>query len=207
MPGRTVTSSQAADGGSADGDSIPAAAFTSRAARTGYAVKPLSKAQRDAALAVARKDPKLKEALGRRSKVLFVEPNLTGRGSEHPGQAVVGVHDYKANRSVVAVVDAEAKKVVGMEEVSGQLQLGEEERKQANALAAKDKRVREFLDGRALDPLTRLYFPPTGDASHRYAIVFARPQTSERRYVVVDLSVGKVIDVLEELATRGAHGA
>lgn len=170
-------------------------------------MKPLSKAQRDAALAALRAHPKLKPVLDGDAKVLFVEPNLTGRGKEHPGQAIVGVHDYKRHRSIVAVVDPDANRVVGVEELPAQLQLSEEERREANGLAANDKRVREFLDGRELNPLTRLYFPPNGKRSHRYAIVFARPDASERRYVVVDLTAAKVIDVLEELATRGPHGA
>ena len=51
-------------------------------------------------------------------------------------------------------------------------------------------------------------FPPAGgDPSHRYAIVFARPDNSERRYAVVDLTARKVVDVLDHLATRGAHDA
>jgi hypothetical protein len=198
---------QAADGGSTDGDAtIPAAALTSSTARILGGMKPLSKARRETAVAVVRRHPELKEALRGRSKVLFVEPNLTGRGDEHPEQAVVGLHDYNANRSVVAVVDTEAREVVGVERVPGQLQLSDEERREANALASKDARVRDFLGARALDPLTRLYFPPGGHRSHRYAIVFARPDTSQRRYVVVDLTERKVVDVLENLATRGPHG-
>ena len=169
-------------------------------------MRPLTKAQREAALTVARKNAEVKAALRGRSKVLFVEPNLSGRGKEHPGQAVVGVHDYANNRSVVAVVDPEAKQVVGVEAVAGQLQLSDEERREANTLAGKDKRVRDFLAGRSLDPLTRLYFPPGSDPSHRYAIVFARPDTSERRYVVVDLTERKVVDVLEEPPHAGPHG-
>jgi hypothetical protein len=171
-------------------------------------VKPLTRGQREQVLAVAREHAKLKALFGGRNKVVFVEPNLTGRGKgEHPGQAVVGFHDYRRGRSVVALVDPQAGKVVGIEESPAHLQLSAEERKEANELAGKDTRVRDFLAGRALDPLTRLYFPPGGDESHRHAIVFVRPNRSERRYAVVDLTARKVIDVLEELATRGAHGA
>jgi hypothetical protein len=176
------------------------------AAGTICGMNPLTKAKRDAAVAVARTHPELKGLLRGRSEVVFVEPNLTGRGDEHPGQAVVGLHDYKGNRSVVAVVDTEAKKVVGVEPLRGQLQLSEAERREANGLAAKDARVRDFLAGGDLDPLTRLYFPPGANESHRYAIVFARPDTSRRRYVIVDLTERKVLDVLEQLATRGPHG-
>src|SRR5689334_6048200 len=123
-------------------------------------MKPLRKAQREAALATARTHDKVKAALEADAKVLFVEPNLTGRGKEHPGQAVVGLHDYKRNRSLLAVVDPAADSVVGVEELRAQLQLSDEERREANALAGRDRRVREFLDGREIDPLTRLYFPP-----------------------------------------------
>ena len=170
-------------------------------------MKPLTKAQREATVAIARKHPDLKVVLGGRSKVVFVEPNLSGRDDEHSGQTAVGIHDYKRGRSIVAVVDPQTEKVIGIEELPVQLQLADEEREEANALAAKNKRVSAFLKGRALDPLTRLYFPPNGDPSHRYAIVFARPDTSARLYAVVDLSAGKVTEILEELATRGPHGA
>jgi hypothetical protein len=169
-------------------------------------MKPFTKTERDAALAIARKHPELKSLFGARAKVLFVQPNMTGRGDEHAGQAVIGFHDYRHGRSVVAVVDPKEKRVVGLEELPVPLQLSDEERDEANTLAAKDKRVAGFLEGRKLNPLTRLYFPPAGaDPSHRYAIVFARPDNSERRYAIVDLTARKVTDVLDELATRGAH--
>jgi hypothetical protein len=207
MGGSAVSSVQAADGGSAEGDTtIPAAALTSCLATIVGGMKPIPKARREAAITAVRRHPKLKDSLRGRSKVLFVEPNLTGRGDEHPAQAVVGLQDYRTNRSIVAVVDTEAKQVVGVEELRGQLQLSDEERREANALAVKDKRVHDFLAGRDLNALTRLYFPPAGDESHRYAIVFARPDTSQRRYAVIDLTERKVVDVLENLATRGAHG-
>jgi hypothetical protein len=167
-------------------------------------MKPLTKAQREAVLAIARNDPKLKGRLGTRGTVLFIHPNLTGRGKEHPGQAVVGIHDYRDGRSVVAVVDPEEKRVVGIEELPVPLQLSDEERDEASALAAKDKRIVEFLAKRKLNPLTRLYFLPSGgEPGHRYAIVFARPDNSERRYAIVDLTARKVTDVLDHLATRG----
>jgi hypothetical protein len=170
-------------------------------------MKPFTKAQREAVLAIARKHPKLKGLFGPRAKVLFVHPNLTGRGKEHAGQAVIGFHDYRDGRSVVAVVDPEDERVVGVEELPVPLQLSDEERDEANALAAKDKRVKDFLERRKLNPLTRLYFPPGGgEPAHRYAIVFARPDNSERRYAIVDLTARKVTDVLDELATRGPHG-
>ncbi len=169
-------------------------------------MKPFTKAQREAALAIARKNPKLKSLFGPRAKVLFVHPNLTGRGKEHAGQAVIGIHGYRDGRSVVAVVDSKKQRVIGVEELPVPLQLSDEERDEANALAAKDKRVTDFLDKRQLNPLTRLYFPPSGgEPAHRYAIVFARPTNNERRYAIVDLTAGKVTEVLDHLATRGPH--
>jgi hypothetical protein len=169
-------------------------------------MKPLTKAQRKAAVAIVRQDPELGSALQGRGTVLFVEPNLSGRGDENPGQAVVGIHDHEHGRSIVAVVDQESEAVVGIEELPAQLQLGEEERSEANALALADERVREFLGERNPDPLTRLYFPPAGDRSHRYAIVFIRPDTSARLYAVVDLTTDKVTDVLDHLASGSPHG-
>jgi hypothetical protein len=196
---------QAADGGSADHDAITAAARISFAAASGPGMKPLTKSQREAAVATVRKDPALKSALEGRGTVVFVEPNLSGRGDENPGQAVVGIHD-EHGRSIVAVVDPESESIVGIEELPAQLQLGPDERSEANALAVSDERVREFVGDRDADPLTRLYFPPAGDRSHRYAIVFIRPDTSARLYVVVDLTTGAVTDVLDHLASGSPHG-
>lgn len=169
-------------------------------------MKPLTKAQRKAAVAIVGQDPGLKSALKGRGTVVFVEPNLSGRDDEHPGQAVVGIHDHEQGKSIVAVVDPESESVVGIEELPAQLQLGPDERSDANALALADERVREFVGDRAADPLTRLYFPPAGDRSHRYAIVFVRPDTSTRLYAVVDLTTGEVADVLDHLASGSPHG-
>ena len=169
-------------------------------------MKPLSKAQRKAALAIVGQDPGLKSALKGRGTVVFVEPNLSGRDDEHPGQAVVGIHDHEQGKSIVAVVDPDSDSIVGVEELPAQLQLGPDERDDANALALADERVREFVGERDADPLTRLYFPPAGDRSHRYAIVFVRPDTSTRLYAVVDLTTGEVADVLDHLASGSPHG-
>jgi hypothetical protein len=197
---------QAADGGSADHDAITAAAWISFAAASGPGMKPLTKSQREAAVAIVRKDPSLKSTLQGRATVLFVEPNLTGRGDEHSGQAVVGIHDHEQGRSIVAVVDPESESIVGVEDLPAQLQLGTDERSDANALALADERVREFVGDRDPDPLTRLYFPPAGDRSHRYAIVFVRPDASARLYAVVDLTTGEVTEVLDHLASGSPHG-
>jgi len=169
-------------------------------------MKPLTKAQREAAVSIVRKDPGVKSALKGRGKVVFVEPNLSGRGDEHPGQAVVGIHDPDEGKSIVAVVDPESESIVGVEDLPAQLQLGPDERGEANALALADARVREFIGKNDADPLTRLYFPPAGDRSHRYAIVFIRPDTSSRLYAVVDLTAGEVTEVLDHLASGSPHG-
>ncbi len=163
-------------------------------------VKPSSRTKREEILNIARKHPKLKTLLKGRNRAVFVEPNITDRGQpDGANQAVVGLYDYAHNRSVVALLDPKRKKVLSVEETSAHFQLDEEEQKEAEALAAKDARVRAFLGRRKMNPLTRLYFPPGagGDRPpHRYAIVFLRPNSSERRYAVVDLSERKVLDVL-----------
>lgn len=165
-------------------------------------VKPLSKARRDAALEVAKGDRRLKPLLSGRNRAVLVEPNLHDPVRADPELVVVGLYDYAKNRSHVALVDPKAKKVVDVEETDAQFQLSHEERREAERLAAGDRRVRDFLDQRRPNPLTRLYFPP-GSAreqpAHRYAIVFLRPTTSERRYAVVDLSERRVVDVLDSL--------
>jgi hypothetical protein len=161
--------------------------------------KPLSKAARTATIDVARTDKSIKALLADGGRVVAVNPNL--HDQKHPDQTdtvVVGISDYRKNRSLVALVDPAAKKVVGVEQVEAQFQLSDEEIQEAEALAKKDRRVRDFLDKRAMNPLTRLYFPPQGP-QHRYAIVFVRPTNSERRYAIVDLSTSKVVDVLDQL--------
>ena len=88
-------------------------------------MKPLTKAQREAAVAIVGQDPGLKSVLKGRGTVVFVEPNLSGRDDEHPGQAVVGIHDHKQGKSIVAAVDPESESIVGVEELPAQLQLGD----------------------------------------------------------------------------------
>ena len=117
------------------------------------------------------------------------------------------MYDYEHNRSVVAVVDLKTQAVVSMDLTDIQYQLDDEEREEANELAAADSRVKEFLNDRPMNPLTRLYFPPEGraaDPTHRHAIVFLRPNNRERRYAVVDLSQRAVIQVfgLEQVASE-----
>lgn len=91
--------------------------------------------------------------------------------------------------------------VVSSDESSEQFQLSDEERNEAEALASEDARVREFLSGREMRPLTRLYLKHDL-LSHRQAIVFLRPSSSERAYAIVDLSARLV----GEVRTRGELG-
>jgi hypothetical protein len=165
-------------------------------------VKPLSMAQRDAAVRIAKGDRRLKPLLRGRYRAVLIEPNL--HDPKRPGakDIVVGLVDYREGRSIVALVDVVAKKVVGIEETDAQFQLSDEEQRVAEDLAARDSRVRTFAGRRRTNPLTRLYFPANTarrESSHRFAIVFLRPTTSERRYAVVDLSDRKVIRVLDSL--------
>ena len=163
-------------------------------------IRPLSRTRKTQILRLARKHPELQSLLQERSQILFVEPNIADRGQpEGAEQAVVGLYDYARNRSLVALVDPKRSEVVAVAETPAQFQLSEEERAEAERLADTDDRVRGFLSGRAMNPLTRLYFPPQPsghDPGHRYAIVFLRPNNQERRYAVVDLSEGTVVDVL-----------
>jgi hypothetical protein len=162
--------------------------------------RPLSRTRKTQILRLARRHPELQSLLKERGRTLFVEPNITDRGQpEGADQAVVGFYDYARNRSLVALVDPNRGEVVAVEETPAQFQLSEEERAEAEQLAETDDRVREFLGRRAMNPLTRLYFPPQAgehDPAHRYAIVFLRPNNQARRYAVVDLSERNVVDVL-----------
>ncbi len=157
--------------------------------------------KQDKILTAARTHPKLQSLLKGRNKPVAVQPNIADRRqAEGAEQTVVGFYDHERGRSVVALVDSKRNKVLSVEETTAQFQLSQEERKAAETLASKDSRVRAFLRRRKMNPLTRLYFPPQEASEnallHRYAIVFLRPNNSERRYVVVDLSEKKVIDVL-----------
>ena len=94
--------------------------------------------------------------------------------------------------------------VVGVHETPAQFQLSGPERRKAERLAGADERVRSFLRRRRMNALTRLYFPPGAVSGHRYAIVFVRPTTVHRRYAVVDLTDGLVVDVLDQAGLSGA---
>jgi hypothetical protein len=144
--------------------------------------------------------PEIQSLVKSRHRVILVQPNTADRGQpDGPNQAVVGLYDYERDRSVIAVVDVRENKVVAVADAVTQFQLSEEERQEAEALAAEDPGVNAFLNGRGMNPLTRLYFPPGAalqQPAHRYAIVFLRPDSSERHYAVVDLSARRVVEVL-----------
>jgi len=163
-------------------------------------IKPYSPTKREEVLRVARRHTELASLLEDRGRALFVEPNIADRGQpEEADQAVVGFYDYGRNRSLLALVDSSRGEVISVQEAPAQFQLSQEEREEAEQLAGEDDRVREFLGGRTMNPLTRLYFPPEAgrhDPVHRYAIVFVRPDNHGRRYAIVDLSERGVADVL-----------
>jgi hypothetical protein len=154
------------------------------------------------AIRLARGNATLGRVLEGGGDVVLVEPE---RGRGKGDRVIVGVHDRQGARSLVALVDRDG--VVGVHETPARFQLSEQERTLAEKLAAADGRAKSFLRRRRMNPLTRLYFPPGDTSGHRHAIVFLRPTSSERRYVVVDLTDARVVDVLNEAdLTRGAGG-
>jgi hypothetical protein len=162
-------------------------------------LEPFTTDERDAAVMAAGAHPDVKPILEGRHSVVLVAPNIKDRRApEDADQAVVGLYDYDADRSLVAVVDLESQEVIATEEIPVQFQLSVDERRDAEELAGQDDRVASFLGARDMNPLTRLFFPRAGAAeqrAHRHAIVFLRPDDTERRYAAVDLSDRKVVDV------------
>lgn len=151
------------------------------------------------AVGLVRGDKTVGPVLDAGGEVVFVEPE---RGRGRGDRVIVGVHDHEGGRSLVALV--EPRGVVGVHETPARFQLSAQERTAAEKLAAADDRAKSFLRRRGMNPLTRLYFPPGDTSGHRHAIVFLRPNSSERRYVVVDLTDQRVVDVLDEAdLTRG----
>ena len=152
---------------------------------------------------IAQAHPTLAHSLRGHSQVLFSERRgaRTRREDGDPNRVLLGVYDYERDRSVVAVVDTARKTVLAVDESDAQFQLSDEERREAEEIAAADAGVRNYLAGRAMNPLTRLYFPPTSavSSSHRHAIVFVRPNKSERKYAIerskraVDIAKGTPI--------------
>ena len=162
-------------------------------------LEPFSDEEREAAIDAATEHPEVQRLREARHRAVLVSPNIKDRRSrEGADEAVVGFYDYDADRSLVAVVHPERREVLSAEEVPVQFQLSVEERREAESLAGEDERVRSFLGGEPMNPLTRLFFPPSGSPQarrHRHAIVFLRPRESDRLYAVVDLSAREVIDV------------
>jgi len=158
-----------------------------------------SSRSRSKALKMLSKHPMVKPFLtGRYRNVLFETDIVNRRKREGPRQTVVGLYNYEIDKSVIALLDLKGEKVIDAKEAPVHFQLHSEEEIEAENLVSKDKRVKTFLKGRKMDPLTRLYFPPTADKHtppHRYAIVFLRPTNSERRYAVVDLTTQSLVDV------------
>lgn len=147
---------------------------------------------------ILRRHPRVVALKKRRTRIVALGPKPSHRGEPDDREVVAVLHDYDAGQSMVALVDVKAKKVVALQDAPAHFQLSEDERREAEGLAAKDSRVRQFVGRRSLNPLTRLFFPKAGHESsaHRCAIVFIRPSLDERRYAIVDLSLRRVVDVL-----------
>jgi hypothetical protein len=155
-------------------------------------LEPLSEQSRDAIVELVRGHDQLGPVLAGRGRTIVIEPHFAARADDE-GKALVAVYDYDGNRTLVAAVDPDAGKVLSVEESRAQFQLSDEERAEAERLALDHPRAREFLANRDPNPLTRLYFPPHAP-QHRYAIVFLRPDSAQRAYVVVDLSEERVVE-------------
>lgn len=140
------------------------------------------------------------------ARLLVVEPVVSQRRRAKDERHVVVAHqDPASGASVVSVVDLDRREVIGKQETPARFQLTTEEEREAEEIAVADARIADFLAGRLPNPLTRLYFPPgeQADSTHRFAIVFLRPTSDERRYAVVDLTEGRLVDVLGPEHLRG----
>lgn len=155
-------------------------------------IAPLDAEETDLAVRLASENEEVRRFRSARFRTLLVEPTtLDRKQAEDARQAVVGFYDYETGRSLLAVVDLNTQEVHAVQETPAQFQLSEEERREAEELAGGDQRVRDFLQNREMNPLTRLFFPATAgkdDPPHRYAVVFLRPNENERRFAVVDLT-------------------
>lgn len=154
-------------------------------------VRPYSATKRAQIVRTVRGHPELGPLLKGRARVVLAEPHLA---STVAAEALVAVYDYDNDRTLVAHMNSRGR-ITSVEEAPAAFQLSDEEEDEAEALARADKRVRSFLGRRPMNPLTRLYFHP-GGSRHRHAIVFLRPDTSERSYAVIDLSDRRVVEVL-----------
>ena len=158
----------------------------------------------DEAIAIARLNPELKRVLKGRARALFVEPVPASRGASDEEHVLLGLYDYLSDRGLVALIERHGRAVVSVHESRVRFQLAAEEREEAEALAAAAEEVRAVLRGRPMEPLTRLYLPRAGrDVGHRYAIVFLRPTSRERAYAVVDLTDGRLTELISHQAFTG----
>ncbi|SRR5712692_834615 len=154
--------------------------------------KPFSAAERTRIFRTVRAHRELGQLFKGHARIVLAEPHIAGTT---PGEAIVGVYDYDKDRTLVAHVNSRTGRIVSVDEAPAHFQLSDEEEREAESIARTDTRVKNFLGRRAMNPLTRLYFPPKG-SRHRHAIVFLRPNSSERNYAIVDLSDRNVIDVI-----------
>ena len=154
--------------------------------------KPFSAAERGHIIRSVRSHNELGPLLRGHARIVLAEPHIGGTTS---GEAIVGVYDYAKDRTLVAHVNRKTGRITSVDEAPAHFQLSDEEETEAESIARTDKRVKKFLGRRAMNPLTRLYFP-SENPRHRHAIVFLRPNSSERSYAVVDLSNRTLVDVI-----------
>ncbi len=157
----------------------------------GSGSSPFSVSKRASIVNTVRNHREIAPLLKGHARVVLAEPHLA---STTTGEAIVAVYDYDKDRTLVAHVNSKGR-ITSLDEAPAHFQLSDEEEKEAESIARADKRVKSFLGRRPRNPLTRLYFPPKG-SRHRHAIVFLRPNTSERNYAIVDLSDRRVAEVL-----------
>ena len=81
------------------------------------------------ALAIARRDRRLKPLLSDQHRAVLIEPNLHDPQRPHAEHVVIGMVNYRNGRSLVALVDPSAKKVVGVEETLAHFQLSDAEKR------------------------------------------------------------------------------
>jgi len=146
--------------------------------------------------------PKVAAKIGGRPEVLFAVEKPPQRHGLVEKHVLVGMYDHQHRRSLLAVMDMERQTVVDVHPAGVQFQLSEKERREAERIASQDKRVREVLAGRPMDPLTRLYLPK-GGSGNRHAIVFLRPSSSERWFAIVDLTSGSTVQVISRRQLAG----
>src|SRR5204863_8285714 len=103
----------------------------------GRDLKPLTVAQRRRLVQAARRHRELGAVLEGRGRVIMVDRHLAARGGPAE-QAFVTIYDYQRNRTLMAAVDVANSRVLSVEEGAAQPQLSDEERQEAEPLAADD---------------------------------------------------------------------